>query len=94
MKRKSFQIVLIIFSLYELCICTHFRGGTIHWKPINSSAEPSPSISVSISTRFYWRLNYDSSTFCDQNTIDRNDLIGEGGYIRVKILIFLFHIRT
>lgn len=82
---KIYPCLLYFFTLFEFAQrfhCSHFRGGTINWKPVNSSADPfNNNVDIFVTTRFYWRLDYEYDAYCDQSTIANNGLIGNFDYI-------------
>ncbi|XP_078378906.1 integrin beta-like protein A [Oculina patagonica] len=67
-------IWIVCFVLVHDAVCTHFRGGTFTYKPVNPS-DPA-NTTVIITFRIGWRSTYNSFTFCDQSTINSGQLIG------------------
>jgi len=67
-------------QLTNFIVCSHFRGGLVTWKPVNSSVEfPVDTVEVLITARFYWRIDYSAETYCDENSIKNKKLIGDYG---------------
>ncbi len=78
-----------------ICVCfgltsaSHFRGGTIQWRPVNASNFNGLVIlrsyegkiiiaffQIEFTHRMSWRRS--AGFFCDQNTINNRQLIGGG----------------
>ncbi|UJR38799.1 hypothetical protein I4U23_031464 [Adineta vaga] len=79
---------LLFFVILQICIVygSHFRGGTITWRPLNATASGSSADFV-IRERFSWRRSYNYPAsgiicFCDDTTIATSGTIGENDLVR------------
>ncbi|CAF0831880.1 unnamed protein product [Adineta steineri] len=70
--KRSLIILLVSFS--TIVHGSHFRGGTITWRPLNNTPSGS-TVAVQVRERFSWnRATY----YCDDTTIAAQGIIGSG----------------
>eukprot|EP00105_Crassostrea_gigas_P037277 XP_019921425.1 PREDICTED: integrin beta-like protein D [Crassostrea gigas] len=58
-----------VWLLLSFANCSHFRGGSISWKPTSNPSQ------IEISHQMAWRRSYSSSAYCDDTKIANGGLI-------------------
>ncbi|XP_052687753.1 uncharacterized protein LOC128166542 isoform X2 [Crassostrea angulata] len=59
----------LMWLLLSFANCSHFRGGSISWKPTSNPSQ------IEISHQMAWRRSYSSSSYCDDTKIANGGLI-------------------
>ena len=74
-------IIFLIIFLTDSTSCSHFRFGTISWKPVDFNIT---DMTVQFTARWGWKRSYNAATYCDDNTISAGTLIGINSNIICK----------
>ncbi|CAF0765661.1 unnamed protein product [Brachionus calyciflorus] len=56
MIRERIYFILVSINLISLLNASHFYGGSINWKAVETF--PNGSVSVQLEYKFYWRSDY------------------------------------
>ncbi|UJR14644.1 hypothetical protein I4U23_001637 [Adineta vaga] len=73
-------IIIYLFFLISLIYASHFRGGTITWRPLNNTPSGS-KCNLLVRERYSWRRSFSAACFCDSTTIATKGLIGNSDWI-------------
>ncbi|CAF0830224.1 unnamed protein product [Adineta steineri] len=80
MQFSFFVIVLVL--LFGYAGSSHFRGGSITWKPVNVNAVTNSTVDIIVEQSYSWRR---SSYWCNDTTIATQGLIGLPYYLQCSI---------
>ena len=71
--------VVVLALVLHSADLSHFRGGTITWKPVNVSAVNGSTVDVIIEQSYSWRRSY---YWCNSTTILNQGSIGDSTYLQ------------
>ncbi|CAF1445970.1 unnamed protein product [Adineta steineri] len=71
------SLIILLTGFSTIVYGTHFRGGTITWRPLNNTPSGT-TVAVQVRERWSWnRITY----YCDDSTIAAHTSIAPGGYV-------------
>ncbi|CAF3912853.1 unnamed protein product [Adineta steineri] len=74
--------VIMLALLFGSTDSSHFRGGSITWKPVNVSAVTNNTVDIIVEQSYSWLLAY---YLCDNTTIATQGTIGDLAYLQCSI---------
>ncbi|CAF3922512.1 unnamed protein product, partial [Adineta steineri] len=78
-------LIIVLVSFSTIVYGTHFRGGTMTWRPLNNTPFGS-TVAVQVRERWSWNRAYSPSFYCDATTIATHGVIGSGsGYLVTRV---------
>ncbi|XP_052683063.1 uncharacterized protein LOC128163488 [Crassostrea angulata] len=79
MKRVPLSISLLCAWLLSSADCSHFRGGSMSWKPTSNASQ------IDISHQMAWRRSSSSSSFCNDATIATQGTLTVSAYLYCRV---------
>ncbi|CAF1061879.1 unnamed protein product [Adineta steineri] len=71
------SLIILLVSFSTVVHNSHFRGGTITWRPLNNTPSGT-TVAIQVRERWSWnRITY----YCDDTTIAAQTSIAPGGYV-------------